>query len=74
MVTAEFWEDFKWGHTHHTELLKSYRDEWVAITNKQVVSAGTNLAKVKQEAELKTRKKGIPTFFVESGQFPFQNT
>lgn len=72
MVTREFWEDLHWGENHHTELLQKYRDQWVAILNKQVVSSGLNLAKVKQEAELKSCRKNISVTYIDSGRFPFQ--
>lgn len=68
MVEKIFWEDLKWGESHHTELLRSYEDQWVAIVDKKVISAGTNLAKVKQEAEIKAGKKEIPVIYVDCGQ------
>ena len=68
MVGKEFWEDLHWGESHHTELLKTFRDQWVAIQDKQVVSSGINLAKVKQEASERTGKKEIPVIYVDCGQ------
>lgn len=72
MASREFWDDFKWGHQHHTELLKEHKDKWVAITNKQVVSSGKNLAEVERKARKKMKKEEIPLLYVDSGQFPFQ--
>ena len=68
MVTVEFWEDLHWGESHHTELLRTYRDEWVAILNKEVISSGINLAKVKEDAQIKTGRNDIPVLFVDCGQ------
>ena len=68
MVTAEFWDDLRWGESHHTELLRTYRDEWVAILNKEVISSGINLAKVKEDAQTKTGRSDIPVIYVDCGQ------
>ena len=61
------WIDQEWGFKHHTELLKRYRDKWIAIVNKKVVASGSDLAKVEKLAQKKTKKKYIPVMFVESG-------
>ena len=66
-ISQEFWDDQQWGFAHHTELLPKYKDQWVAIVNKQVVSAGVDLGKVEDEAKQKTGKTEIPVFFVECG-------
>ena len=63
----EFWEDMKWGEEHYSELVKKYRDQWVAIVNKKVVAAGKSLRNTEIEAERKTNKNKdlIPVIFVE---------
>jgi len=66
-MPKEFWTDQEWGFKHHTELLKRYRDKWIAIVNKKVIASGSDLAKVEKLAQKKTRKKYIPVMFVESG-------
>lgn len=67
MVDRQFWDDFKWGHAHHTELLLEHRDEWVAIMNQQVIAAGTNLAEVQKKAKEKTGTDEIPVLFIDCG-------
>lgn len=67
MISKEFWEDQQWGFQHHSDLLGRYKDMWVAIVNKKVVSAGEDLGKVEEEAKQKTGKKQIPVLFVECG-------
>lgn len=67
-ASKEFWEDLRWGEKHHTELLPQYRDQWVAISNKEVVAAGENLAQVKQTARKKTGKEWVPVLFVDCGE------
>lgn len=62
-----FLEDLDWAGAHHTALLKRYRDQWVAIYKKQVVAHGTSLAQVKRAAQVKTGRKRIPVYFVDSG-------
>ena len=67
MVTKEFWEDLLWGEKNHTHFLRQYKDQWIAIVNKKVVSSGEDLGKVEKEAKQKTGRKEIPVFFVECG-------
>lgn len=66
-ISKEFWEDQQWGLKHHSELIDKYKDMWVAIVDKKIVSAGEDLGKVEEEAKQKTGKKQIPVFFVECG-------
>jgi hypothetical protein len=66
-MPKEFWTDQEWGFKNHTQLLKKYRDMWIAIVNKKVVASGLDLAKVQKLAQKKTGKKYIPVMFVESG-------
>ena len=40
----------------NTELQKRFRDLWIAIVDKKVIAYGKNLAKVEEEARLKTGK------------------
>ncbi len=63
----KFWNDLKWARTHHTQLLKKYKDMWVAIFNRKVVASGKNLEKVENEAKKKTGMLDIPVMFVECG-------
>ena len=68
-VKERFLEDLDWAGEHHSSLLKKYRDQWIAIYNKQVVSHGNSLEKVEQEAEQLTGKseKEVPVYYVDSG-------
>jgi len=67
-IPQEFWDDMKWGREHRSELLDKYRNKWVAIVDKKVVSTGKDLSKVEEEARWKTDKKQIPTLFIDSGE------
>jgi len=66
-ISQEFWDDQQWGLNHHSDLISQYKDQWIAIVNKKVVSSGEDLGKVEEEAKRKTGKKEIPVFFVECG-------
>jgi hypothetical protein len=66
-IPKEFWEDAKWAEKHYSELVKKFPDEWVAVVNREVVTAGKDLAKVKEEAKIKTGREKIPTIFIECG-------
>lgn len=66
-VSREFWEDQQWGFKHHTELLKNFRDKWVAISDKKIITSSADLGKVQEEAKKLTGKKQIPVMFIECG-------
>ena len=56
-IPKEFWDDDEWAEKHYADLQEKYKDEWVAVVDKQVVSHGSSLSKVEEEAKIKTRKK-----------------
>ena len=63
----QYWEDMKWAEKHYTELQKEYKDKWVAIVGRKIVSYGENLEEVENEAKRITGQKYVPVIFVESG-------
>jgi hypothetical protein len=67
-IDKTFWEDLRWGEGQHTQFLEKYRDQWVAIRNKEVVAFGSNLAGVKKKAQKKTGKRDVPVVFVDCGE------
>jgi len=66
-ISKEFWEDQQWGFQHHSNLLKNFKDQWIAIYDKKVICSGTNLGKVEEEAKKITQKQEVPVMFVECG-------
>ncbi|MBI4257720.1 MAG: hypothetical protein HY619_02080 [Thaumarchaeota archaeon] len=66
-ISKEFWEDMKWGREHYGELQKQYKNMWVAIVARKVVSYGKDGTKVREEAARLTGRKEIYMTFVESG-------
>jgi hypothetical protein len=65
-VEKRFFEDLDWAEKHHGELLRKYRELWIAIYNEQVVASGESLAQVKEAAKQRTGRKHIPVYFVDS--------
>ena len=63
----EYFDDMHWADECYLELQKKYKDCWIAIVDREVISFGKDLAKVKKEAFDKTGRKDIPVIFVESG-------
>lgn len=61
----EFWDDKEWAFSHYSELMQKYPNYWVAIVNKEVVSAGKDLKKVRDEARKRTGREEIPLIFIE---------
>ncbi len=66
-LPERFWDDDSWIEAHYGELQKEYSGQWVAVADKRVVASGKNLAKVEEEAKMRTGLKHIPVSFVESG-------
>lgn len=66
-ISKKFWEDQQWGFQHHSDLLSRYKDMWIAIVDKKVVSAGEDLGEVERKAKELTKKEEIPVMFVECG-------
>lgn len=66
-MSSEYLQDLKWAREHHTELLKQYKDQWVAIVDKKIVASGTDLNAVEEDAKKKTKNSDIPVYFVECG-------
>lgn len=65
LLPREFWRDEKWVHDHYQELAGKYPNQWIAVANKKVISAGKDLGKVERKAERKVGKKDFPLLFIE---------
>lgn len=63
----EYWDDVRWSEAHYAELVARYPNQWVAIVNGEVVSAGSDLGRVVDETRAKTGRKEFPRIFVERG-------
>ncbi len=63
----EFWKDLIWGESQHTEFLKKYKDQWVAVKDKKVVAFGDDLSEVERIAKKKTGEEDVPVLFVDCG-------
>jgi hypothetical protein len=65
-LPKRFWEDKEWVFAHYSELLKKYRNMWIAVLNKKIIAASPNPGKV-EEIKSKTGNKHIPLIFLEDG-------
>jgi hypothetical protein len=63
----EYWVDVRWSEEHYAELVARYPNQWVAIVNGEVISAGNDLGRVVDEARAQTGRKEFPRIFVERG-------
>ena len=63
----EYWDDVRWSEEHYAELVARYPNQWVAIVNGEVISAGNDLGRVVDEARAQTGRKEFPRIFVERG-------
>lgn len=60
-------EDLDWAEEHHSELLRKYRDQWIAVYNKDVVAAGELGTEVEKRALAKLGKEHPALYYVDSG-------
>jgi hypothetical protein len=67
MEPKEFWEDKDWALEHYGELQKRYKDKWIAIDDKRVVSYGDMRGEVKKRAMEITGKNYVILIYVEGG-------
>ena len=68
----EYWVDVKWAEEHSAELTRQYPNQWVAIIDQRVVSAGRNLRQVLNEAKAHTDRLEFPHLFIERGIHVYQ--
>ena len=73
MEPKEFWEDKRWARENYGELQKQYKDKWIAVIDKKVVSYGSNRGEVKEQAKKLTGRKYIPLMYIESGAAIYQS-
>ena len=59
--------DIDWAYEHYAALAKSYPNQWVAVVDGQVVSAGENLGNVEGEAFRIASPEKVAILFVERG-------
>lgn len=63
----EYWDDVRWSEAHYAELVARYPNQWVAIVNGEVISAGSDLGRVVDETRTQTGREEFPRIFVERG-------
>lgn len=73
LLSGEFWEDDKWVHENYQGLSEKIPNQWVAVADKKVISAGENLESVEKEAEKKTGRKNFPLLFIERGAHVYKD-
>ena len=66
-LEKHFWLDLNWAREHHSTLLKLYRDQWIAVFNKEVIAHGRSGGEVEREAKTKTGSSPFSMYFVDSG-------
>lgn len=64
-LANEYWEDRDWAWEHYAEFVKQYPDQWIAISNKQVVAHSDSIEDVEKQVKAKTGKDRFPVLFVE---------
>ncbi len=70
-LPGRFWEDKEWIFAHYSELLRTYKNMWIAVLSKKIIAASPNLGKV-EELKAKTGKEHIPVIFLEDGSHVHQ--
>ena len=66
-ISKEFWEDFEWVKKNYIKLQKRFKNIWVAIADKKIISHGESLEEVESKAEALLGKNDFVTIYIESG-------
>ena len=66
-ITKEFWEDFDWVKENYGKLQELYKNMWVAIFDKKIISHGKSLKEVESKVEKFLGKKDVFIIYIESG-------
>ncbi len=68
-IPKSYWQDQQWAYDHYPELVKRYKNRWVAIVNRQVVATSKSSVRAQEQARAKTgRRLPIAVVFVETGR------
>jgi hypothetical protein len=69
VLPKTFWRDQNWAFDHYSELVKRYKDRWVAVVNRHVVASSKSSVKAQEQAQAKTgRRSPIAVVYVETGR------
>ena len=66
-ISKDLWEEFEWAKKNYRALQEKYKDLWVTIHNKRIITFGKSLKKVESEAEKIVGEKEVLTIYIESG-------
>ena len=68
-IPQHYWQDQQWAFDHYGDLVKRYKDRWVAVVNRRVVAASKSSVKAQEQARAKTRRPlPIAVVYVETGR------
>ena len=68
-IPKSYWQDQRWAFAHYPDLVKRYRDRWVAVVNRRVVAASKSSVNAQKQARAKTgRQLPIAVVYVETGR------
>lgn len=65
LAPREYWEDKEWVNENYTELAQKYPDQWIAVYDKEVISANKNLGEVEKVIQSKKLKRQCAYIYVE---------
>ena len=69
LIPKSYWQDQRWALAHYPDLVKRYRDRWVAVVNRRVVAASKSSVNAQKQARAKTgRQLPIAVVYVETGR------
>ena len=68
-IPKRYWQDQQWAFGHYPELVKRYKNRWVAVVDRRVVAASKSSVKAQEQARAKTgRQLPIAVVYVETGR------
>ena len=66
-MSAQFRRDFRWGLENYAFLAERHPGKWVVIHDKQIVAAGLDIAKIREQARRQTGCQELAVFFADDG-------
>lgn len=69
--TEQYWLDRQWIHDHYDELVKDHANEWIAVHQGQIVTAGKDLGQVEDAARARCSATDIVFQFIDDGSLIF---
>ena len=68
-LPKSYWRDQRWALDHYADLVKRYKNRWVAVVDRRVVAASKSSVAVHKRAWAKTGQRlPVAVVYIEDGR------